>query len=146
MSLDNLLGTTLDRVKPDKSTIAKLIAAADRNIKDSKVEAVSNETRFDSAYKAISQLANAALQLNGYRTLTSTPGYHMTMLQALPKTIGLDAKTVVIFDALRKQRQVVDYSGDVISPGSVRECTQQAEALQQIMREWMAANKPEFLK
>lgn len=126
MSLDNLLGTTLDRVKPDKSTIAKLIAAADRNIKDSKVEAVSNETRFDSAYKAILQLANAALQLNGYRTLTSTPGHHMTMLQALPKTIGVDAKTVVIFDALRKQRQVVDYSGDVISPGSVRECTQQA--------------------
>ncbi|WP_216217800.1 MULTISPECIES: hypothetical protein [Polynucleobacter] len=36
------------------------------------------------------QLANAALQAKGYRVLTSKPGHHQLMLQALPLTVGLD--------------------------------------------------------
>tara|TARA_R100001163_G_C5018810_1_gene162226 strand:+ start:692 stop:946 length:255 start_codon:yes stop_codon:yes gene_type:complete len=84
MSLDNLLGTSLEKIEPDSASITKLLTAAARNIKDARVEAVSNENRFDAAYKAILQLANAALQATGYRTLTSKPGHHITMIQLLP--------------------------------------------------------------
>ena len=54
------------------------------------------------------QLSNAALQANGYRTLTSKPGHHQTMIQSLPKTIGLDSDKVIQLDALRKARNVAD--------------------------------------
>ena len=64
---------------------------------------ISAENRFDAAYKAIMQLSNAALQANGFRTLTSKPGHHMTMIHVLSQTIDLDKQTVIVLDALRKQ-------------------------------------------
>jgi len=69
---------------------------------------ISPENRFDAANKAIMQLANAALQAYGYRTLTGKPGYHMTMIQVLGQTIDLDRESVIVLDALRKQRNVAD--------------------------------------
>lgn len=53
MSLENLVGISLDRVEPSQKTVVRLIAAAERNIKDSQVAAVSAENRFDAAYKAV---------------------------------------------------------------------------------------------
>ena len=58
MSLQNLVGISLEPIDPSAKTIRRLIAAAERNIADSQVEAISAETRFDAAYKAIMQLAN----------------------------------------------------------------------------------------
>ena len=64
MSLDNLVGISLDKVGADASVIKRLLASAERNIADSHVMEISSENRFDAAYKAIMQLANAALQAN----------------------------------------------------------------------------------
>lgn len=94
MTLNNLVGISIEKISADLSAIKRLIAAAERNIADSKVVAVSAENRFDAAYKAIMQIANAALQLNGYRTLTSRPGHHQVMIQSLSKTLGLDNNTI----------------------------------------------------
>ncbi len=52
MTLDNLLGISLERIQPDPLTIQRLLEAAKRNIKDAQIEAVSNENRFDASYKA----------------------------------------------------------------------------------------------
>ena len=146
MSLDNLVGTSLEKIEPDSAAIKRLINAADRNIQDAHVKAVSNEMRFDAGYKAILQLANAALQANGYRTLTSRPGHHMTMIQALPKTIGLDADTVIILDTLRKQRNATDYSGDIVPDSALKECISCAENLYHDVTHWIKKHKPELLK
>jgi hypothetical protein len=70
MTLNNLVGKNLEKIPVDLNAIKRLITAAERNIADSKITAVSTENRFDAAYKAIMQIANAALQANGYRTLT----------------------------------------------------------------------------
>jgi len=88
--------------------IGRLLSAAKLNIADAHVKEISAENRFDAAYKAIMQLANTALQANGFRTLTSKPGHHMTMIQTLTQTIGLDKQQVIVLDALRKQRNVAD--------------------------------------
>lgn len=146
MTLDNLLGRMLEAIEPDALTIQRLLDAAVRNIKDAKLEALSNENRFDAAYKAIMQLANAALQANGFRTLTSRPGHHQTMIQSLPKTIGLDNEVMIVLDALRKQRNAADYSGDLVSDKVVMECIQRAEQLQRLVQEWLQHNHPELLK
>lgn len=129
MSLDNLVGKTLERITPDNSNILRLINAAKRNIADAHVEAVSTENRFDAAYKAIMQLANAALQAKGYRTLTSVPGHHQTMIQTLTKTIQADRDSIIVLDAMRKQRNIADYSGDLIPESTAKSCLQQAEKL-----------------
>lgn len=146
MGLDNLIGLSLEQITPDGATIRRLLAAAERNITDAQVTQISAENRFDAAYKAIMQLANAALQANGYRTLTSKPGHHMTMIQTLGQTIGLDRHTIIVLDALRKQRNVADYSGDIIPPSLVTECLASAMALKQAIMLWLETNRPELLK
>ncbi|HGX92784.1 MAG TPA: DNA-binding protein [Candidatus Tenderia sp.] len=140
MSLDNLVGISLEKIEPDNHAISRLLQAAERNIKDAHVEAVSQENRFDAAYKAIMQLANLSLQANGYRTLTSKPGHHQTMLQSLVKTIGLERETMVVLDALRKQRNVADYSGDIVSEAMMDECIVQSENLLAVVKGWLAKN------
>ncbi|MDX3775591.1 DNA-binding protein [Chromatiaceae bacterium AAb-1] len=137
MTLDNLIGRLLERIEPDANSIQRLIAAAERNIRDAGLAALSNENRFDVAYKAIMQLANAALQKAGFRTLTSKPGHHQTMLQSLVKTVGIDSDTLIVLDALRKQRNIADYSGDLVEEAAVTECIQQARQLFILTTEWL---------
>lgn len=141
MSLDNLVGVSLEKVEPDNAAITRLLKAAKRNIADAHIKEVSTENRFDAAYKAIMQLANAALQANGYRTLTSKPGHHMTMIQSLTLTINLDSETMIILDALRKQRNVADYSGDIIPESTLTDCIYHAENLFRNVRQWIRTNK-----
>lgn len=129
MTLHNLIGKCLEKIEPDRNAIERLFNAAKRNILDSKVPALSPENRFDAAYKAIMQIANAALQKQGYRTLTSRPGHHHTMIQLLPKTLGIDNSSVIMLDALRKLRNLADYSGDIVPESTVNECIIEAEKL-----------------
>lgn len=143
MSLDNLLGRSLERIEPDTATIRRLREAARRNIADAEVEAISRENRFDAAYKAIMQLANAALQASGYRTLTSQPGHHRTMLQSLPKTVGVEPERVMVLDKLRMQRNVADYSGDPVTAATMEECVDSAKALLDDVSAWLDQNHPE---
>jgi len=146
MSLENLIGISLETIEPDRTTIARLLAAAERNLKDSHAENVSNETRFDAAYKAIMQLANAALQANGYRTLTSKPGHHLTMIQVMNLIIGLDQNTIIVLNGLRKQRNNSDYFGDIIPASTTADCVSHAENLNRNVLDWIKANHPELME
>ena len=145
MSLKNLLGISLDEVRVDKVHIAKLIAAAERNIADAQLHGLSNENRFDAAYKAIMQLAMLALNANGFRTLTSKPGHHQTAIQTLQLTVGLAQPKVILLDALRKQRNLADYSGDLVPDAIAVECLNSAKELLVHLRAWLKANKPELV-
>lgn len=145
MSLKNLEGKSLEAIEPDRESISRLLAAAERSIADARLVGISNEGQFDASYKAIMQTANALLQANGYRTLTSKPGHHQTMIQTLPHTLGLETKTMIVLDALRKQRNVIDYSGDVVSKKMSEECLQQAMILLQRARDWLKQNTPDLL-
>lgn len=145
MSLKNLVGVSLDTIAPSRETAQRMIAAAARQIADSKVKAVSAETRFSSAYMAIRMLADLGLHANGYRALTSRPGHHYTAIQTLPLTLGVDARTIIRLDYLRKQRNVTEYSGDLVSDADVAECVTQAELLYSVALAWLKGNKKELL-
>ncbi len=130
MTLENLLAIRrLVRHEADRAAILKLLAAAERNLADARVASISAENRFDAAYKVILQCAMAALLAKGFRTSTSEPGHHQTAIQALPLTLALDNATVIVLDALRKQRNLNDYTGDGVSDALLAECLAQAEAL-----------------
>lgn len=145
MTLDNLVGKSLDAIAPDKHMIQRLLAAARRNIEDAQTTTLSNENRFDMAYKAIMQLANASLQANGYRTVTSVPGHHQTMIQSLAKTVGLDKDIIVELDILRKQRNIADYSGDLITDRSMQACLDHADALWKLVNQYLLENHADLI-
>ena len=145
MTLKNLLGLSLDAVAPDKAHIAKLLAAAQRNIADASLPALSVENRFDAAYKAIMQLAVVALNANGYRTMTSRPGHHQTAIQTLPSSVGVAPAKVIVLDALRKQRNLSDYAGDLVSDAAAAECLASASDLLSHVKAWLTAHRPDLL-
>lgn len=146
MTLQNLLKIqSLIEFTAQPDDIARLLVAAERNLNDAAVTAISDENRFDAAYKCVMQCAMASLLAHGYRTSKSKPGHHQTAIQTLPLTIGLDAKTVVVLDGLRKQRNINDYDGDPISPTLVEECIKQAQALLAHVRDWLRLHPPEPL-
>jgi uncharacterized protein (UPF0332 family) len=145
MTLNNLQGISLEAIEPDSASIERLLEAAQVSLNDARLPTLSCEGRFDMAYKAIMQSANAALQANGFRTLTSKPGHHQTMVQTLPRTIGLDTNTMVLLDQMRKQRNVIDYSGDLVSETLAAEAVKQADVLLRQVREWISANKPHLM-
>lgn len=145
MTLQNLLGISLDAVTPDKAQLARLLAAAQRNLADAQLKGLSAENHFDAAYKAIMPLAMAALYANGYRTLTSKPGHHQTALQTLPLTAELPQPDVIVLDALRKQRNLADYGGEIVSDAAAAECLASAKALQVHVLAWLRAHRPALL-
>ncbi len=145
MALKSLVGISLEPIAPARETIRRLLDGASRHIADAKVQAVSAETRFGSAYTAVRMLADVGLHAHGYRTLTSKPGHHQTAIQTLPTTFGIDAQTVVRLDKLRKQRNLTEYSGDIIPESAVSECLSQAESLYAAACNWLKVNRPELL-
>lgn len=140
MSLANLakIGQIKEHVVA-ADEIKRLLAAAERNLRDAKVDGISDETRFDAAYKGIMQCALAGLAAAGYRPATNVPGHHQTMVQSLPLTLGVSKETMIVLDALRKKRNINDYSGDLLDPGALRECIVEAEGLLQHTRSRLAA-------
>lgn len=145
MTLKNLEGKTLEAIAPDAVAIRRLLNAARNSLTDARIASLSSEGRFDMAYKAIMQSANAALQANGYRTLTSRPGHHQTMVQSLTLTIALETPVMITLDGLRKQRNVIDYSGDVVSASMADECLRHAEQLLDRVWHWIQNNKTDLL-
>lgn len=145
MSLDNLVKIhQLKHHVTHADEVHRLLAAARRNLADSQVESISDETRFDAACKAIMQCALVGLLANGYRPSTTTPGHHQTMVQSLGLTLGVATEVWIVLDALRKKRNLNDYSGDLIEPASVRECIAQAETLLAITQGWLRRYRPDL--
>lgn len=145
MGLQNLVGISLEQITPAKETIKRLLDAAARHIADAKVNAISAETRFASAYTAVRMLADVGLHAHGYRTLTSKPGHHQTAIQTLPTTLGVDSQTLIRLDKLRKQRNLTEYTGDLVPESAVAECLSQAQSLHTTTLSWLKANKADLL-
>lgn len=133
MSSDPLLNLRrigmLDEVPPSPQLQARMLQTAQSRLADALRPDNSAETRFDCAYTAIRAVADAALLAHGYRTSTSKPGHHQTTLQCLAHTLGVEAATIRVLDGLRKQRNLSDYDGELITDQALNECLQQAQAL-----------------
>lgn len=142
MTLQNLL--KIGRLKahePNAAEVQRLLAAIRRNLADAEVPNISDETRFDVAYKAVMQCALVAMMSAGYRPVTNAPGHHQTMIQSLPLTLGVDNDAWVVLDALRRQRNANDYTGQPITPAAVTECLTQAKALHKALLAHLRARR-----
>ena len=121
------------------------MAAATRSIDDARQDSISPETRLDAAYRAIMQLAMIGLWANGYRPSKGVPGHHVTMIQSLPQSVGLDNDQMLLLDTFRVKRNAADYTGEDIDEASVEACIDSANFLLRYVRDWLIKNKPELL-
>jgi hypothetical protein len=145
MSLENL--AKIGKLKQHSATsedAAKLLAAARRNLAETRIKGLSPETRFDLAYKAIMQCGLLAIMGNGYRPSTTEPGHHATVIQTLPVTIGLENDRMVILDKFRRTRNLNDYSGDIVSEAEAAACIRSAETLLNTLTDWLKQNRKEW--
>jgi len=140
--LENLLRTgKLKAHAADEREILRLLDAAQLALKDAAVAELSGDSRLNLAYRAMIQAALAAVLANGYRPSTSEPGHHQLLLQALPKTIGLASKRVLVLEAFRKARNQNDYGGVPVSDATARECAVEAGRLLADVRAWLEARR-----
>jgi len=140
VSLANLLRIGQLKEHPaDAGEIARLLLAAERGVADARVQSISPETRFDAAYRSIMQTGLAALMARGYRPDKNRPGHHVTIIQALTLTLGIDTRRVAVLDTLRRKRNLVDYTGEDIDEGSVAACI---DAAAQLLHEARACLAP----
>jgi hypothetical protein len=130
MTLDNLLAIgRLQRIPPDREAILRLMTAAERNLAEISLDGMSAETRFDLAYKCILKVAMAGLAAKGFRTSQNQPGHHATAIQCLGWTLEVPSNRIIVFEKLRKQRNIIDYSGDLISEQVAQACVAEATSL-----------------
>ncbi|HAF44305.1 MAG TPA: DNA-binding protein [Gallionellaceae bacterium] len=145
MTLQNLLSINrLQSFTPDRGAVQKLLRAAQRNLEDARLTALSSDNRFDAAYKTIMQCAMLGLWANGYRTSTNQPGHHLTAIQSLPLTMQVSGESVIVLDALRKQRNLNDYEGDPIADSALSACLDEADMLLAHTQQWLRKHHPEL--
>lgn len=88
--------------------ICGLIRVANRDIADARIELISPDRRFATAYGAALQLATAVVRAAGYRT--SGAGHHWITFQLLLELMGREEQERVdYFDNCRRKRNVADY-------------------------------------
>src|SRR3546814_5522512 len=98
MSLDNLVRAR--QLAPHAARpveVQRLLAAARRNLADASAQGISDETRFDCAYKSIMQCALIGLAANGYRRSEE----HTSELQSLMRI----SYAVFCLKKTKKQKQ-----------------------------------------
>jgi hypothetical protein len=145
MTLQNLLQSgQLKKHEATREELGQLLAAVRRNLADAQISAISLETRFDAAYKAVMQLSMMALMANGFRPNTGA-GHHMTMIQSLPKTIGLAKERMVVLDALRRKRNASDYMGSYVDQSATDTCIAEAQLLLRDVQAWLVEHRPDLL-
>jgi uncharacterized protein (UPF0332 family) len=145
MTLENL--ARINRLLPHapvREEIRKLLAGAERSIKDARSAGISDAARFTLAYTAIMEAAHAALFANGYRPSKSEGGHHMTMVQSLVNSIGLDPVRMKVLDNIRHKRNVIDYSGEDAEPSEADHAIASAQALLDDLHVWLAHTHPEL--
>jgi len=86
------------------------------------------------------QAAQVALFANGYRPFSSE-GHHMTMVQSLVHSIGLDPARMRVLDTIRHKRNGIDYIGEEPEPAEVDAARKAAAALLSDLRAWLAVHR-----
>jgi len=146
MTLKNLLeiGQLVEH-ETNADQVAKMLSSAERSFHDAHQTSISLETRFDAAYRTIMQLAMLGLWMNGYRPPKNRPGHHVTMIQSLPKTIGLDNANMLILDTFRIKRNAADYTGEEIDEASVEACITSADNLRKHIIAWLSEYRQDLM-
>ena len=69
----------------------------------------------------------------------------MTAIQSLPVTIGLPAECLSVLDALRRKRNLSDYTGEEIDESFTDSCIHEAKQLMDEVQSWLKQSRPDLV-
>jgi hypothetical protein len=125
--------------------IADLLGIVSRDLHDARVEAISEDRRFEAAFNAARTTANVALRASGYRTAVQV-GHHLKTIESLELTVHADPRMIQKMRVFSKKRNATSYdSAGNVSDQELEEAINVAELLQQSVTAWLRANYPELI-
>ena len=105
--LDNLVRVGHLKAEPrNAQEVTRMLAMAQTRLKDAKLNNLSLEGRFTSAYNAAHAAALAALRWHGYRSEN-----RYTVFQCLTHTLGWPANRWRVLDTAHQKRNLAEYEG-----------------------------------
>jgi hypothetical protein len=129
-----------------RDEIKGLLKIVERDLKDAKVAAVSEDRRFEAAFNAARTAATIALRASGYRTSTQA-GHHVKTIESLELTIKADSRLVQRMKTLSKKRNATSYdSAGNVSAQELELAIRSATELQRTVFAWLEKNHPDLLK
>jgi uncharacterized protein (UPF0332 family) len=132
-------------IKPHETSreeIAKLLAIAERDLRQSKTVDLEPEWRFDIAYNAALQLAAAALAASGYQA--ERQNKHQRTIECM-QFVLLNAQKVEFLNKCHRKRNTSVYEEiGMISDGEAREMIEFAESLRTLVRDWLQKSHPQL--
>ncbi len=105
--LDNLVRVGHLKAEPrNVQEVTRMLAMAQTRLKDAKLNNLSLEGRFTSAYNAAHAAALAALRWHGFRSEN-----RYTVFQCLTHTLGWPANRWLVLDTAHQKRNLAEYEG-----------------------------------
>jgi len=146
MSLADLLRD--GRFQEHRATAAeirRLLAAADRDLKDASLKGLSADRSLATAYSAALLAVTAALAAGGYRAVSE--GHHYWTIQSLSFTLRKSAGEIKKLDNYRRKRNIGDYEmSGAATEKEAAEMLVLAKALRREVATWLKSNHPDLLK
>jgi hypothetical protein len=126
--------------------IADLFGIVTRALNDAKVEAISDDLRFQATFSAALTAANIALRASGYRTKVQA-GHHQKIVESLELTVKADPKLIQKLKVLSKKRNATSYdAAGSVSQHDLEQAMNVADELQRSVTAWLQEQHPELMK
>jgi hypothetical protein len=127
--------------RKELTELRRLIA---RDLADAALPALSEDRRFATAYNAALQTAKMAIACAGYR-IASVPSHHQMTFEAAKLALGSpSAHLTDYFDACRRKRNEIDYTGAAIATTTeADEILLHAKSFLALVEGWISSNHPE---
>jgi hypothetical protein len=122
------------------SEIRRLVA---RDLADATLQGLSEDRRFATAYNAALQTAKMVIACTGYR-VASVPGHHRLIFDGAKLALGPSAAQLTdYFDACRRKRNEIDYTGAAIATTTeAEELLVHAKAFLVMVEAWITKTHP----
>ena len=118
--------------------IERHLASLQKRLEDAARVENHPETRLFQAYQAIFTCGWIALRVEGWRAV-KRPGQHVTVIESMADTLGLDGNAIDTLLALSRQRHADLYEARPISVSEADEGVSEAAGLAERLRRWLEA-------
>jgi hypothetical protein len=117
-------------------------AVVARDLADAKVEGLSTDRRFATAYNAALQTASIAIACAGYR-VTAKTGHHRITVDAIKLALGAGGYADYL-EGCRRKRNVIDYTrSHVATETEANEIVKNATEFYELVEAWIASKFPQ---
>ena len=114
-----------------------------RDLADAKVQALSADRRFATAYNAALLGATMVIACAGYR-VTAKTGHHKIAFDSITLALGsMAVKYADYFETCRRKRNVIDYTrSHVATETEAEEILETATQFYELVERWIASKFP----